>query len=1108
MLGDADQYHVTLLQETNLLPATDSGSRINHLDIPGDWTLASPSTAVTPSNRGKGLAILAHPLLTSQSCGDFIPDPIIQPVSECVCESFELMAAAIAGIIVVNIYVHASCQPDYDGLRTAVESIPGVTDANVIIGGDFNHPQSRRVLEEEVMAPLGFSPAYDPDHPIHTRGNSALDLFFWKGPSIDASPMVASAGSTSDHLIISTEIRGTTLASLVAPSAPPVMIQWGNLPDVPFHQLPDEEKKRYAPLVLACTESLAISCQSRDPLSAMTDSLLEVAAQHLGTKEYRTKHRTPWWNKGLTRLHKQVRRAHKCTLRVRKSTRDQHQQHQRYKDLLAKYTRACDKARRRCAESFQAKFCPTDMNRTWRATDGHRGKRHPKYLRRTAANPEVAAQTWAGVFSEPRFPPPPPTTPSPDTHQPFSDSDVSSAMQDLNDTTPGEDGLRARLLKFFTGDSATAELISKGFNSACSSCISTQAKKSITILIKKPRATGSDPSSYRPIALQPVMTKLLSKCVEHRILQQINDGSVPLSDSQGGFRAHRSRYDLITLLRCAQESYHSRDRRHSQGRQAYVAFLDIKKAYDTVPHSRIISRLQDAGVSDDMIRVVQDLLTNRTTVIYGHTIQIGRGVPQGDPLSPLLFILYLQPLSEALAALEGGGLSLPGDLCIKDLLYADDAAILAETPEDLNRMLSVCQQWAEENGFEFSVEKSKAMVLAGPTPSPFPDILLYGQPLEWVSEFKYLGFPVFASSKTPRFLPLDLTSVHRVVEPMKFILSPESSPELPVIQRVQALCSMVEGKAMHNAQVADLDTKRIDQYINKGLRRITGLIDSTFLRCDLGVLPAELIVHRNAMYYLWHLRRRAWFHPYLPLLAHLPPIRRLTSIVLQYHDITMADIDWMDYEQWRGAVKDAVLRRALTCYDVSRYSGYQLYPSPEYTFKYRGQSYTNHPLTVNLAQAAVELRHDRLCGIPQYWEHHPCVHCHQPRGLNGRHLLQCPHLPSNLRAERAQLISDYYPNLTIANFAAGVITCVGCEDTKEVGNNPLTEFWCKSVTLGRKILRYTRKVVVDSSAQPSPSSNPPSPSDSQRPTTSPTAVARSGPVYAPPVCCLQNLEGA
>jgi len=53
---------------------------------------------------------------------------------------------------------------------------------------------------------------------------------------------------------------------------------------------------------------------------------------------------------------------------------------------------------------------------------------------------------------------------------------------------------------------------------------------------------------------------------------------------------------------------------------------------------------------------------------------------------------------------------------VREGSYADDISLLAETVEELNMMLQVCQAWTDQNGFVFSVEKSKAMVLAGTDP--------------------------------------------------------------------------------------------------------------------------------------------------------------------------------------------------------------------------------------------------------------------------------------------------------------------------------------------------------------------------------------------------------
>jgi hypothetical protein len=268
---------------------------------------------------------------------------------------------------------------------------------------------------------------------------------------------------------------------------------------------------------------------------------------------------------------------------------------------------------------------------------------------------------------------------------------------------------------------------------------------------------------------------------------------------------------------------------------------------------------------------------------------------------------------------------------------------------------------------------------------------------------------------------------------------------------------MIEGKALHNAQVADLDTKKVDSYVNKGLKLVTGLLDSTHLRCDLGILPAELVMHRNAMYYIWHLRRRAWFRRYLPSLAHLQPIKRLTSMVLYYQDLQLRDVDRLQYEQWRRVVKKAVLERATTFYNTADYSDYALFPQAAYSFQYLGQDYLTNLHTTNLAQTAIELRHDRLRGVPSPWEHRPCIYCDQPHSLHGRHLLQCPRLPDNLLEQRTQLIEGSYPELCLSRFAEATVACVGAQEKYE--SSPLLVFLRKSHALGRKIMRHARKAV-------------------------------------------------
>ena len=322
---------------------------------------------------------------------------------------------------------------------------------------------------------------------------------------------------------------------------------------------------------------------------------------------------------------------------------------------------------------------------------------------------------WELHLTDDTSPRPDPPTPAPDQPDLFSSVDVNKAILSVEDKTPGRDGLRVSLLKLI--GEGTADLLATGFNNASRNLIDTPSKTSHTIFLQKRGGSATNPADYRPIALQPVMTKLAEKLIEHQIWDQIDKQQVELSDDQGGFRPQRSRFDLIFLIRCLQDHYYPRGRRRTKAhyKTLYAAFLDIAKAYDSVPHVKIVEGLRHLGVREDLIRMVTDLLSNRYTTIFGRRIHVTKGVPQGSPLSPLLFILaMMQPLSARMAQHPGGGASLPGGLLFKEGFYADDIVLVAESIAELQRMLAICESWANSVGLKFNVPKSKVMVLAGP----------------------------------------------------------------------------------------------------------------------------------------------------------------------------------------------------------------------------------------------------------------------------------------------------------------------------------------------------------------------------------------------------------
>ena len=131
-------------------------------------------------------------------------------------------------------------------------------------------------------------------------------------------------------------------------------------------------------------------------------------------------------------------------------------------------------------------------------------------------------------------------------------------------------------------------------------------------------------------------------------------------------------------------------------------------------------------------RKKDNILVNRQMKLFDVYVSMLQGTAQGSPISPLLFIAFVNPLIERLRACVC--VRLTDDRSIRGLSFAHDICLMAESMEDMRRMLAICEGWAQEFGMAFNAGKSEMMQLAGRISQQRPEVVFAGGMLKWVTE--------------------------------------------------------------------------------------------------------------------------------------------------------------------------------------------------------------------------------------------------------------------------------------------------------------------------------------------------------------------------------------
>lgn len=310
--------------------------------------------------------------------------------------------------------------------------------------------------------------------------------------------------------------------------------------------------------------------------------------------------------------------------------------------------------------------------------------------------------------------------------QRFSESEVLRQVKKLkSEKSPGPDGITNEYIKLARTLLLTPITIL--WNKILEEETVPQLWRESEIILLYKKGNPADIGNYRPISLMPCLYKLFASCLLERISSSI-DSHQPIE--QAGFRTGFSTADHIQVVDQVIEKYLEFQR------PLYLAFVDYKKAFDSISHDSIWEALHALNIQEKYISILKNIYTNCTSKIkldrIGATINIKRGVRQGDPLSPKLFIAVLQQITSN-SPWSKKGININGSY-LSHLEFADDVILFSECPQQLSIMINELHQASSKIGLEMNLEKTKVMTNHHTLPISINNI-----PLEIVEKYVYLG---------------------------------------------------------------------------------------------------------------------------------------------------------------------------------------------------------------------------------------------------------------------------------------------------------------------------------------------------------------------------------
>ena len=239
------------------------------------------------------------------------------------------------------------------------------------------------------------------------------------------------------------------------------------------------------------------------------------------------------------------------------------------------------------------------------------------------------------------------------------------------------------------------------------------------------------------------MYKLLTAAVSEKLYEHLVSKSILPLEQKGCRKGAMGCKDQLLISKMILEDTKARKKNMS------MAWIDYKKAFDSVPHSWILKALRIYRVSPTVINFVEESmkdwktemhLFHRNGAIKTEKIAIKRGIFQGDSLSPLLFCMSLIPLTNMINR-ENLGYEIDRKNKISHLFYMDDLKTFSKTEEQQRQILHIVKTFSDDIKMEFDLDKCATVVFRNGKRVKSQNIQLDGasiKNLEQDEVYKYL----------------------------------------------------------------------------------------------------------------------------------------------------------------------------------------------------------------------------------------------------------------------------------------------------------------------------------------------------------------------------------